>query len=193
MVVHGETHSARARAEPESVARVGAGAKSIARAIRPGDTRGLRRSITRCAVAAAALAASGAAWAAAGAAGGRSELVFLAQIVALLAVGRLLGELMQRLGQPAVMGQLLAGLALGPSVLGAVWPQGWRALFPASPEQSAMLDGVAQLGVLLLLVMTGMETDVALVRRVRRAAASVSVAGGRSRLSKLHPDGKCPR
>ncbi len=114
---------------------------------------------------------------AAGAGGGRSELVFLGQIVVLLAAGRLIGELMQRMGQPAVMGQLIAGILLGPSVFGALWPAGQHALFPNAPEQKAMLDGVAQLGVLLLLLMTGMETDIALVRRVQRAAMSVSIAG----------------
>ena len=49
---------------------------------------------------------------------GPSELIFLGQLVALLACGRLLGELMQRIGQPAVMGQLIGGILLGPSVLG---------------------------------------------------------------------------
>lgn len=117
-----------------------------------------------------------AAWAA-GAGGGRSELVFLGQMVVLLAAGRLIGEVMQRFGQPAVMGQLIAGIMLGPSVFGALWREGQHALFPSTPEQKAMLDGVAQLGVLLLLLMTGMETDIALVRRVRRAAVSVSLAG----------------
>ena len=106
-----------------------------------------------------------------------SEAVFLTQIVVLLVVGRLLGEAMQRLRQPSVMGQLLAGLLLGPSVFGALWPDAQRALFPVSGAQSSMLEAVSQLGILLLLLMTGMETDLALVRRVRRAAVSVSLAG----------------
>jgi hypothetical protein len=54
---------------------------------------------------------------------GASEAVFLCQIIALLLTGRLLGEIMQRMGQPAVLGQLIAGLVLGPSVLGALWPE----------------------------------------------------------------------
>jgi Kef-type K+ transport system membrane component KefB len=49
---------------------------------------------------------------------GSSEALFIAQILVLLCVGRLLGEAMQRIGHPAVMGQLIAGVALGPSVLG---------------------------------------------------------------------------
>ena len=108
---------------------------------------------------------------------GSSEVIFLCQIIALLVCGRLIGEVMQRIGQPAVMGQLIAGILLGPSVLGALWPAGQQALFPADPGQRAMLDAVAQLGILLLLLLTGMETDLAVVRRSRRAAFSISICG----------------
>ena len=108
---------------------------------------------------------------------GPSEAVFVAEVVALLLVGRLMGEGMLRLGQPAVVGQLLAGILLGPSVLGWLAPHWHQALFPADPAQKAMIDGVAKLGVLLLLLLTGMETDVALVRSVGRPAASVSITG----------------
>ena len=106
-----------------------------------------------------------------------SEGVLIGQIVLLIAAGRLLGEVMLRLGQPAVMGQLLAGILLGPSVLGALWPDASAFLFPKSPEQKAMLDGIAQFGILLLLLLAGMETELSLVRDVRRAAFSASVAG----------------
>ena len=78
-----------------------------------------------------------------------SEFLFVAQLALLMFVGRLLGELMIRLRQPAVMGQLLAGLALGPSVLGALFPDLQHAIFPTAKEQKAMLDAVAQLGCLL--------------------------------------------
>jgi Kef-type K+ transport system membrane component KefB len=108
---------------------------------------------------------------------GPSEALFIAQLVVLLLVGRLLGEAMQRIGQPAVMGQLLAGVLLGPSVFGVAWPEAQHALFPAGREQKAMLEAVSDLGILLLLLLTGMETDLKLVRRARRAAVSVSVAG----------------
>jgi Kef-type K+ transport system membrane component KefB/nucleotide-binding universal stress UspA family protein len=108
---------------------------------------------------------------------GPSEALFIAQLVVLLLVGRLLGEAMQRMGQPAVMGQLLAGVLLGPSVFGVVWPEAQQALFPAGREQKAMLEAVSALGILMLLLLTGMETDLKLVRRARRAAISVSVAG----------------
>jgi Kef-type K+ transport system membrane component KefB/nucleotide-binding universal stress UspA family protein len=108
---------------------------------------------------------------------GASGAVFLAQIVVLLLTGRLLGELLGRWGQPPVMGQLLSGILLGPSVLGHIAPGAELALFPHTPPQRAMLDAVAQLGVLLLLLLTGMETDLSVMRHSGRAAVSVSVAG----------------
>lgn len=108
---------------------------------------------------------------------GASEVIFLAQIITLLVCGRLLGELMQRIGQPAVMGQLIVGILLGPSVLGTLLPGVQHFLFPQNPEQQAMIDAVAQLGILLLLLLTGMETDLSVVRRSRRTAFSVSIAG----------------
>ncbi len=108
---------------------------------------------------------------------GRAEALFLVQIGLLLLIGRGLGEIMQKLGQPAVMGQLLGGLLLGPSVLGLFWPELQHTFFPATPEQKSMLDAVSQLGVLMLLLLTGMETDLRLVRRVGRAAVTVAAAG----------------
>jgi Kef-type K+ transport system membrane component KefB/nucleotide-binding universal stress UspA family protein len=115
--------------------------------------------------------------AASGAGDGPSEVVFLAQIILLLVCGRLLGEAMQRIGQPPIMGQLIAGILLGPSVLGALAPDVQAALFPTGKEQAAMIAAVSQLGILMLLLLTGMETDFSLVRRAGRTAASVSVAG----------------
>src|SRR5205085_6060589 len=108
---------------------------------------------------------------------GHSEVVFLGEIILLLVCGRLLGEAMQRIGQPAIMGQLLAGVLLGPSVLGALAPDLQHLLFPGSKEQSNMIGAVSQLGILMLLLLTGMETDLALVRRAGAAALSISVAG----------------
>jgi Kef-type K+ transport system membrane component KefB/nucleotide-binding universal stress UspA family protein len=125
------------------------------------------------------LLAGSAAWSAepGSTASGASEVIFLAEIVLLLLVGRLLGEAMQRIGQPAVIGQLLAGILLGPSVFGTIWPEAQHAIFPASGPQKSMLDAVSQLGILMLLLLTGMETNLSLVRQVGRAAASISIAG----------------
>jgi hypothetical protein len=69
-----------------------------------------------------------------------SEAVFLCQIILLLESGRLLGEAMLRMGQPAVIGQLIAGILLGPSILGELWPQLQHAIFPPGREQKAMIE-----------------------------------------------------
>jgi Kef-type K+ transport system membrane component KefB/nucleotide-binding universal stress UspA family protein len=122
-----------------------------------------------CAVATPALAAGGEKH--------PSEALFVAELVVLMVAGRLVGEFMQRIGQPAVMGQLLAGLLLGPSVFGLLWPDAQHALFPSTPEQKSMVDAISQFGILLLLLLTGMETDLKLVRKVGHAAISVSLAG----------------
>jgi Kef-type K+ transport system membrane component KefB/nucleotide-binding universal stress UspA family protein len=117
------------------------------------------------------------AFAAEGAASVSSEAIFIAELGLLLLVGRLMGEAAQRLGQPAVMGQLIGGLLLGPSVLGLIWPAAQHALFPGTPEQKSMINAVSQLGILMLLLLTGMETDLQLVKRVGRAAVTVATAG----------------
>jgi Kef-type K+ transport system membrane component KefB/nucleotide-binding universal stress UspA family protein len=106
-----------------------------------------------------------------------SEFLFIAQLALLMLVGRLLGELMVRVKQPAVMGQLVAGLVLGPSLLGALFPDLQHTIFPAAKEQKAMLDAVSQFGVLMLLLLTGMETDLRLVRRTGGTSAIASLAG----------------
>jgi K+:H+ antiporter len=108
---------------------------------------------------------------------GPSEAVFVVQVVLLLVVGRMLGEALLRIGQPAVMGQLIAGILLGPSFFGALWPHAQHLIFPPSAEQKAMLEAMSQLGVLMLLLLAGMETDLDLVKKTGRAAFTVSISG----------------
>jgi Kef-type K+ transport system membrane component KefB/nucleotide-binding universal stress UspA family protein len=106
-----------------------------------------------------------------------SESLFIIQIVVLVVAGRLFGEIMVRMGQPSIMGQLIAGICLGPSVLGAIWPEAHSYLFPEHEAQKAMTDAVGQIGILLLLLLAGMETDLGLAIKLRRAAAGVSLMG----------------
>ena len=106
-----------------------------------------------------------------------TTMIFIAEILLMLLVGRLLGELMQRLGQPAVMGQLLAGILIGPTVLGNLWPAAHQAIFPNIPEQKKMIDAISQLGILMLLLLAGMETDFSIVKRMRRTALFSSLSG----------------
>lgn len=103
-------------------------------------------------------------------------LLFL-QLAAILFVSRLLAEVMRRIGQPSVIGELLAGLVLGPSLFGWLLPSGFGLLFPADPAQGKLLEVVAWLGMVLLLLLTGLETDVRLLRNLGRSAASASLFG----------------
>ena len=105
------------------------------------------------------------------------EFLLLTQIAVLLLVGRVLGEAMQRIGQPAVIGPLLGGVLLGPSFFGLFWPHAQHALFPQDAHQMSMINAVAQLGILMLLLLAGMQTDFGLIKRVRRAALSTSISG----------------
>lgn len=104
-------------------------------------------------------------------------VVFIAELILLLLVGRLLGEAMNRLGQPSIFGQLLAGVLLGPSVFGALAPGWQKAVFPGTPESKSMLDAVSQIGILLLLLLTGMEANLRLLNRRMSAVIATSLCG----------------
>ena len=101
-------------------------------------------------------------------------LVFWVALLVIFVTAKLFGMAMKRIGQPAVVGELAAGLVLGPSILGRISPDitGW--LFPDDDAQTAMLFTVGWIGVLLLLVATGFETDLGLIRRLGSAATAVS-------------------
>lgn len=104
-------------------------------------------------------------------------LVLLLQLALLLMVARMLGAIIQRLGQPQVVGELLAGVLLGPSLLGWLWPQFHAQIFPHSQPQSDLLAAISWLGVLFLLVVTGLETDLNLIIRKGRTALVISLGG----------------
>ncbi len=106
-----------------------------------------------------------------------SEGLFLVQIIVLVVSGRLLGELMVRIGQPSIMGQIIAGIILGPSLFGLAFPHLQASLFPSDGAQKSMTDAIGQLGILFLLLLAGMETDLSLARRLRKSAAGVSLTG----------------
>jgi len=132
---------------------------------------------SRLLIASAFVALTGTPVTAAEAAGGTaSETLMLAQVIVLVIFGRLLGEIMFRLGQPSIVGQILAGIILGPSVLGGLWPQFQTLLFPTG-AQATMINGLSQLGILFLLLLAGMETDLGLAYRLRRTAAAMSLTG----------------
>jgi Kef-type K+ transport system membrane component KefB/nucleotide-binding universal stress UspA family protein len=84
-----------------------------------------------------------------------------------------MGELMRRLNQPPVLGELLAGILLGPSLFGALWPEGFQAIF----GDRAALESLATVGLILLMLLTGLETDVRLMRGMGRATFTCSLFG----------------
>lgn len=101
-------------------------------------------------------------------------LVFWVQLLALYGAARGLGALARHFGLPAVVGELSAGLLLGPSVFKVVWPSGFEWFLPESEVQSAMVQAVSWFGAAFLLVVAGFETDLDLIRRLGRAAALVT-------------------
>jgi len=101
-------------------------------------------------------------------------LLFWVGLVVLLGTARGLGALMQRLGQPPVVGELAAGVVVGPTVFGRLAPDVAGRLFPGEAVPSALLLAVAWLGIVLLLLVTGFETDLGLLRRLGRSAIGLS-------------------
>jgi Kef-type K+ transport system membrane component KefB len=87
-------------------------------------------------------------------------LVFLIQIFVLLGLARLLGELCREIGEPPLVGEIAAGVILGPTILGRFLPVIQRSIFPPDPVQQNMLQTVSWLGVMFLLLATGLEVDV---------------------------------
>ena len=96
----------------------------------------------------------------------------LAVAVAVLAA-RLCGSAAVRVRQPRVVGELFAGIVLGPSLLGALWPAAGDYLFPG--DLTPALAAVAQLGLVLFMFLVGVELDPALLRGQRRAVAFVEI------------------
>jgi Kef-type K+ transport system membrane component KefB len=104
-------------------------------------------------------------------------LVFLVQVGLLLLLATVLGRLADKLNLPAVAGELLAGVVVGPSLLGHIVPGIQHWLFPAEAEQAHLLDVVGQIGVLLLVGITGAQLDLKMVRRRGTAAVKISLIG----------------
>lgn len=104
-------------------------------------------------------------------------LLFLVQLLVVLGLARLLGEVFRRLGQPPLVGEILAGLLLGASVLGNVAPEWFSMLFPDEPVQLALFDATAQLGILFLLLVIGLEVDVASAWQLRRQSMAIAITG----------------
>jgi len=96
----------------------------------------------------------------------------------LLATARMLGELARRFHQPSIVGELLAGIVLGPTLLGRIAPQLHQSIFPpADDEVRLLINGIAMLAIVMFLLVAGIEVDLSTVWRLGRAALSVSLGG----------------
>ena len=105
----------------------------------------------------------------------RSPLsVLLIQIVVILAAAAVVSRLFRRIGQPPVMGEMLAGIILGPSVLGFFFPQAMSFIFPSSSLETLRL--LSQIGVVLFMFIVGMELNVRHVKEKGSAAVLISHA-----------------
>ena len=102
-------------------------------------------------------------------------LVFWIQVASLVILARLLGWGMRRIGMPGIIGELAAGVILGPSIFGKVWPEGFEWYLPGEELQSGALLAVGWVGLAFLLVVTGFETDLGLITKLGRPAIHVTV------------------
>lgn len=100
--------------------------------------------------------------------------LFLALAV-LLMVARLMGELAAWMRQPAILGEILAGIILGPTILGSIAPTLQTTLFPAEPGFQIGLEAITTLSIVLFLMVAGLEVDLSTAWRQGKTAAIVAI------------------
>lgn len=104
-------------------------------------------------------------------------LLLLLQVTLLLGAARLLGEVAIRLGQSSVIGEILAGIILGPSLLSSLIPWVGEWILPHTATQGHLLEVISLLGAMFLMLITGLETDLPLIRQHARSAIGASFVG----------------
>jgi len=98
----------------------------------------------------------------------------LLSLLVIIALARLVGWLFRRIHQPAVIGEVVAGIALGPSLLGRMWPEASSVLFPA--EIAPFLAVLAQVGIILFMFLVGLELDTGLLSHGTHSSVAISHA-----------------
>lgn len=101
--------------------------------------------------------------------------VMFLSIAVLLGTAHVLGELAQRFRQPAVLGELVAGVLLGPSVLGTLFPTVQVFLFPLEGANAFVLNALATIAVVLFLLVAGMEVDLSIIWKQGQTVMKVGV------------------
>ncbi|EMJ48600.1 cation:proton antiporter [Leptospira santarosai] len=96
----------------------------------------------------------------------------LLQLIVIMFSARFFGKLATVLGQPSVIGEILAGILLGPSLLGLAFPEGFQLLFPK--ESLSTLQILSQLGLLLFMFVIGMELDLQILKNQAESAVVIS-------------------
>lgn len=100
--------------------------------------------------------------------------ILLAQIITIIFVARIFGWLFKKIGQPTVIGEILAGIFLGPSLIGMYFPEFSNALFPI--QSLGNLQFLSQIGLILFMFVIGMELDLKVLRRKAQEAVVISHA-----------------
>jgi Kef-type K+ transport system membrane component KefB len=100
---------------------------------------------------------------------------FSLQVVIILIACRAMGSLMPRIGQPRVIGEMIAGILLGPSLLGMISPELSARLFP--PLSLGLLSSVSQIGVVLYMYVVGTHLNTNVIKQAYRGALLISAAG----------------
>ena len=100
--------------------------------------------------------------------------VLLLQVIVIVVCVRLFGFLFNKIGQPSVIGEIVAGIVLGPSVLGALFPVVSDFIFPASSLNN--LQFLSQVGLILFMFVIGLELDINIIRRQAKEAVIISHA-----------------
>jgi Kef-type K+ transport system membrane component KefB len=100
--------------------------------------------------------------------------VLLAQMITIILVARLFGWICKKIGQPSVVGEMIAGIALGPSLLGLYFPEFSLTLFPV--QSMGNLQVLSQVGLVLFMFMVGMELDLKILKNKAHDAVVISHA-----------------
>ena len=100
--------------------------------------------------------------------------ILLAQIVTIILVARLFGWIFKKIGQPTVIGEIIAGIVLGPSLVGMYFPEFSAALFPI--ESLGNLKFLSQIGLILFMFVIGMELDMKVLKNKASEAVVISHA-----------------
>jgi len=104
-------------------------------------------------------------------------LHFLIIVTVVLVFARILGEFCRKYNQPSIIGEIVAGIILGPTLLGAYFPNLFNNIFLVSPKAYGAFDGLANVGIILLMFIAGFEVDLKQIKRDGKHAAAISLTG----------------